>query len=39
VQQCRKLRAEIEELADMVLPPMSDEEKAILADAMKRGRP
>jgi hypothetical protein len=34
-----KLIAEIDELADMVLPPMSDEEKAAIAAALKGGRP
>jgi hypothetical protein len=37
---CRRLVGEIEMMADEVLPPMSDEEKALIADALdKRGRP
>ena len=39
VQQCRKLRAEIDELADMVLPEMTDEERAIIAAALEGRRP
>jgi hypothetical protein len=39
IQQLRKLHAEIDELAEMVLPPMTDAEKQILANALKRGRP
>ena len=38
VMACRKLISEIDELADMVLPEMSDEDKAAIAAALNGGR-
>jgi hypothetical protein len=38
VMACRKLTAEIDELADQVLPPMSDEDKAVIATALNGRR-
>ncbi len=38
VLACRKLEAEIGELADMVLPAMTADEKAIIANALNGGR-
>jgi hypothetical protein len=40
IQQLRKIHAKIDELAELVLPPLTDEEKALIAEALnKRDRP
>ena len=39
IMACRKLIGEIDELADMVLPEMTDEEKAVIAAALNGRQP